>query len=160
MSILAIFALSAVYMFVRIIRARRKAGVRGMVRSQDLDGKGNRVYLNHKAGISAKPDVVEGGRVIEYKSAHVNHKPRRSDLHQVAAEMIAADMPEAELRYGNGRRFRLTKNHLETRKLKKEVIQNGESMRWHLSIGKAPKATPTRGKCSKCPTRRECSDAM
>jgi len=160
MSILALFALSAVYMFMRILRARKKAGVRGMVRSQDLDGKGSRVYRNHKVGISAKPDVVEGGRVIEYKSAHVNHKPRRSDLHQVAAEMIAADMPEAELRYGNDKRFRLTKHNPETRKLKKEVIQNSEHMRRHLSSGKAPKGTPTRGKCSKCPTRRECSDAM
>ena len=160
MYILVLFAVITAFMALRIINTRKKAGIRGWVKSQDLDGKGSRVYRDHRTGISAKPDVVERRRVIEYKSAHVLDKARRSDVLQVAAEMIATGRSEGELRYGNNKKFRLQKNKPEVRLAMKEVLRITELMKWHLLKGKAPKAKPFRRKCVTCVFQQECSDAM
>ena len=160
MYLLALFAVITALMVIKIIKTRKRAGIRGWVNSQDLDGRGKRVYRDQRTGISAKPDIVERGRVIEYKSAHVPEKARRSDVLQVAAEMIATGRKEGELRYGNNKRFRLHKSKAETRSVMKEVLSIAERMRWHLFKSKVPKAMPARKKCAKCIFQRECSDAI
>ena len=159
MHILALVAVLIVLMVIKINSARKKAGIRGWVKSQDLDGQGTRVYRNREAGISAKPDVVERNRVIEYKSAPAGDKPRWSDLLQVAAEMIATNRKEGELRYGNNKRFQLSRDDSKTGNLTREVLRIAERMRWHLLTHIAPKGVPTLNKCANCFYLGDCSDA-
>lgn len=158
MYIVAFAALIIMAMYKLLVTRRRQAGIRGWVKSQDLDGRGNRVYRNYQSGISAKPDVVEGGRVIEEKSAEVKDKARRSDILQVAAEMVATGLEEAELRYGNNKRFQFHKNSLLIQETVKEVKKITERMNWHLRRHITPKGTPSRKKCAKCSFHGECSD--
>jgi len=161
MYIVVLFAVIMVMvMYKQLANRRQQAGIRGWVKSQDLDGKGSRVYRDRRTGISAKPDVVESGRVIEFKSAAVEHKPRRSDVMQVAAEMIATGQSEGELRYGNNKRFRFQKSEAGTKSVMKDVVRIAELMRWHLLKGKAPKAMPARRKCAKCAFLNDCPDAV
>ena len=159
MYILAFVAILITLMIIKINSAKKKAGIRSWVKSQDLDGHGTRVYLNFETGISAKPDVVERTRVIEYKSAAAGDKPRWSDLLQVTAEMIATGRKEGELRYGNNKRFQLQRDSAKIRHLTREVLRIAERMRWHLLSHIPPKGTPTMNKCANCTYKDDCSDA-
>ena len=161
MFIMALVAVIAAFiMYMKLVNKKKEAGVQGWVKSQDLDGRGGRVYRNHQARISAKPDVVESSRVVEHKSAHVNHKARYSDVLQVTAEMIATGLDKAELRYGNDQTFQLRRDTPLIRSASRDVRRITERMYWHLKRGVSPKGTPTRNKCAKCNFRNNCSDAM
>lgn len=161
MYILACFAILIVLvMYVKMLRRRKKAGIKGWVQSQDLDGRGRKVYRDSKTGISAKPDVVENKRVIEVKSASVKDKARRSDILQLAAEMIASGRQVGELRYGNNKKFEFRLDSPKMRALRGELSRISGLMDRHLRMRIPPKGTPTRNKCAKCDYRRECSDAI
>ena len=147
-------------MYRNISKQKKRAGVRGWVKSQDLDGSAGKVYRNYQAGISARPDVVESGRVIEHKSAEVKNKARYSDILQVTAEMIATGLDEGELRYSNNKRFEFNKKSQKTQRFVKEVKGIADRMKWHLLMRISPKGTPAKNKCAKCIVRNECSDAM
>ena len=160
MFIMALVAAIAVFiMYRKLVNKKKEAGVEGWVKSQDLDGRGGRVYRNHQARISARPDVVESNRVVEHKSAHVNHKARYPDVLQVTAEMIATGLDKAELRYGNDQTFKFQKDTPLIRSATRDVRRITERMYWHLKRGVSPKGTPTRNKCAKCNFRNNCSDA-
>jgi CRISPR/Cas system-associated exonuclease Cas4 (RecB family) len=147
-------------MYRKLVNKRRKAGVEGWIKSQDLDGRGGRIYRNQQEKISARPDVVEGNRLLEFKSAHAGHKARYSDVLQVTAQMIATGLDRAELRYGNNQIFQLRRDTPLIRGATKDVRRISERMHWHLKRDISPKGTPTRNKCSKCNFRNRCSDAM
>ena len=70
----AIAVIVVLWSYGKLQKKKKAANVNGWVKSQDLDGKSNKVYRNYKAGISAKPDIVEGDKVIEYKSGFANLK--------------------------------------------------------------------------------------
>jgi CRISPR/Cas system-associated exonuclease Cas4 (RecB family) len=149
----------AIVMYCNLKKKKKKAEIRGWVKSQDLHGKGERVYRNHQAGISAKPDVVEGNRVIEYKSAEAKNKAYRSDVLQVAAEMRATGLKEAELRFAKGKKFAFKKQSQEIQSAMKQVDWIARKMRWHLASRTMPRGTLTPNKCAKCIFRNECSQA-
>ena len=151
--------LVAIILFNDIRKEKSKADVRGWVKSQDLHGKGDRVYRNNRAGISAKPDIVEGRRVIEYKSTEAKNKAYRSDILQVAAEMSATGLKEAELRYAKGVKFAFKQQSKVMQSAMKQVDWIANKMRWHLMSRIAPRGTPTPNKCAKCIFRTECSQA-
>ena len=155
-----IAAIVVLIMYGNLFRQKKRAGVRKWVKSQDLDGRGDRVYRNYQAGISAKPDVVEGRRVIEHKSAEVKNKARYSDILQVTAEMIATGLDEGELRYGNNRRFQFIKDSPMMRGMIRKVQGITSRMNWHLVMRISPKGTPTKNKCARCIAKTVCSDAM
>jgi CRISPR/Cas system-associated exonuclease Cas4 (RecB family) len=158
--VVLVAAITAIVLYRSLNKNRKKADVRGWVKSQDLHGKGERVYRNQQAGISAKPDVVEGNRVIEYKSSEAKNKPYRSDILQVAAEMTATGLKEAELRYAKGVKFAFKKQSTEMQSAMKQVNWIAGRMRWHLMSRIAPRGTPTPNKCAKCIFHKECSQAM
>ncbi len=153
-------AIVAFIMYRKLANKRKKAGVSGWVKSQDLDGRGGRVYRNQLEKISARPDVVEGNRLLEFKSAHVGQKARYSDVLQVTAQMIATGLDEAELRYGNDRTFQFRRDTPIIRGATKDVHRISGLMYWHLKRRTPPKGTPTRNKCAKCNFKNSCSDAM
>lgn len=153
-------AIAVFIMYRKLVNKKKEAGVQGWVKSQDLDGRGERVYRNHQARISARPDVVESNRVVEHKSAHVQHKARYSDVLQVTAEMIATGLDKAELRYGNDQTFQFRRDTPLIRGATRDVRRISGLMNWHLKRRTPPKGTPTRNKCSKCSFKNNCSDAM
>ena len=144
---------------LRLRSQRRRAGVRGWVVDQDLDGKGNKVYRDDKLGLSCKPDVVERSRIIEYKSAVVQGKARPGDVLTVAAQMLATGKEAAELRYAN-KGFTYQRSSSEMQKSMQKVQSIMGQMRRALMLRIAPKGTPTPNKCSKCDFRSGCPDAM
>jgi CRISPR/Cas system-associated exonuclease Cas4 (RecB family) len=148
-----------ILLYGRLQGKRKSAGLQGWVKSQDLDGKSGRIYRNYKKGISAKPDVVESNKVIEYKSASVGDKARRTDVLQVTAQMIAAGKNKAEIRYGNDKRFEFTKETPIIKSSMKRIDWISRQMVWHLQKRLAPSGTPRPSKCAKCFYRDECPDA-
>ncbi len=161
MSIMVLIAVIAVFiMYRRLVNKKKEVGVQGWIKSQDLDGSRGKVYRNHQARISARPDVVESKRVVEHKMAHVKNKARYSDVLQVTAEMIATGLDKAELRYGNDQTFQFRKDTPLIRSATRDVRRISERMFWHLKRGVSPKGTPTRNKCLKCNFKSNCSDAM
>ena len=158
--VLFVAAIAVLIMYRNLSKQKKRAGVHGWIKSQDLDGREGRVYRNYQAGISARPDVVESGRVIEHKSAEVKNKARHSDILQVTAEMIATKLDEGELRYGNNRKFQFRKGSPMMRGIMREVQGIAERMKWYLSKRVSPKGTPTKNKCAKCIFQKECSDAV
>lgn len=158
MLIMALFAVAVVILlFTKLGSERRKAGIRGWVVDQDLDGKGSRVYRDSKLGISCKPDVVERNRIIEYKSAVVMGKARQGDILYVAAQMLATGKAEADLRYAN-RGFTLKRKSSEMQAAMRGVRSIMGRMRRALNFRVAPKGTPTPGKCRVCMFNKECPD--
>ena len=155
---IAIMILAVAY--VKLRQKRKKAGIKGWVRSQDLDGRGKKLYRDTRTGITAKPDIVLNDRVIEYKSAHAGNKARRSDILQLTAEMIAAEKEIGELRYGNKKNFEFRINSPKMRSIRSNVERISRLMEQHLRNRTPPKATPTRNKCAKCDYRRECSKSI
>jgi CRISPR/Cas system-associated exonuclease Cas4 (RecB family) len=150
-----------VMFFYRSLQKKRKTvGVQGWVKSQDLDGKGRRVYRDYQNGISAKPDIVEANKVIEYKSASIGDKARRGDILQITAQMMAAGKKKAELRYGNDKRFEFTDNTRIVQSSVKRIAWISERMKWHLMKRYAPRGNPRPGKCVKCAYRTVCPDAV
>ena len=148
------------WFYVKLQSGKKAAGLEGWVRSQDLDGKSRRIYRNYAVGISAKPDIVEGGgsgKVTEYKSAAIGDKARRTDIVQLTAEMMATGAKKAELRYGNGKRFQFTKDSSIIKSSMKRIAWISEQMNWHLQTGSTPRGTPRPSKCAKCWYRKECS---
>lgn len=146
-----------ILIYAKLGKQRRKAGIRGWVIDQDLDGKGSRVYRDQKLGVSCKPDVVERNRLIEYKSATVHGKARYGDILHVAAQMIATGKNEAELRYAN-RKFVLSRYSGQMQSAMHQVCSISAQMRRHLSMGIAPKRTASVTRSSLC--GRQNSSAM
>ncbi len=141
----------------KLQKQKQAAGVEGWVKTQDLDGKSKKIYRNYEAGVSAKPDIVEGNKVTEYKSAVIGDRARRSDIVQLAAEMMATNVKRGELRYGNDKRFLFTVDTPIIRSSMKRIAWISEQMKWHLRTRNAPSGTPRPGKCAKCFYRKECS---
>ncbi len=160
MLILVLVAVAAIFLaYAKLRKQRKKAGIRGWVVDQDLDGKGSTIYSDNKLGLSCKPDVVERNRFIEHKSSSVHRKARYGDILYVASQMLATGKKEAELRYANAK-FSLSGNSALMQAAMHEVKSIMGQMRLHLLQGRAPKATPTRNKCAKCMFKAECSEAL
>jgi CRISPR/Cas system-associated exonuclease Cas4 (RecB family) len=160
MFILFVAIITIMMLYGRLQSKRKAAGIQGWVKSQDLDGKGRRLYRDYQNGITAKPDVVEGNKVIEYKSAPIGDKARRTDILQLAAEMMATGARNAELRYGNDKRFGYTKQTPIIQSSMKRIVGISKQMDWHLLKRSAPRGNPRPGKCIKCAYRLICSDAV
>jgi CRISPR/Cas system-associated exonuclease Cas4 (RecB family) len=160
MYIFFLITLIAIIMIYGSLRKKRRAaGLQGWVKSHDLDGKSQHIYRDYRNGISAKPDIVEGDKVIEYKSASMGDKARRTDILQLTAEMMAAGAKKAELRYGNDKRFEFTKNTPIIQSSVKRIGWITEQMNWYLLKRSAPRGNPRPGKCVKCAYRSVCPDA-
>ncbi len=156
--ILMAIAIIVIRLFYGKLRKQKQAvGLEGWVRTQDLDGRSNKIYRNYKAGISAKPDIVEGNKVTEYKSATIGDRARRSDIIQLTAEMMATKAKKGELRYGNDRRFQFTEDTPIIKSSMKRIAWISEQMKWHLRTRSAPPGTARPGKCAKCIYRKDCS---
>lgn len=154
---IVIFALiTFIFFYLRLKKKRKVAGIDHRVISQDLDGRSKRIYRDYRYGISAKPDIVDGNKVIEYKSSSIGGKAYRSDLTQMTAGMIAAKAKEGELRYGNGKRFKYAENSPIIQSTKKRIAWIKERMNWHLSQRRAPKAKIFSAKCRNCGYRNLC----
>jgi len=154
----AIAVIVVLWSYGKLQKKKKAANVNGWVKSQDLDGKSNKVYRNYKAGISAKPDIVEGDKVIEYKSAAIGDKARKTDIVQLTAEMMATGAKKAELRYGNDKRFQFTKDSPIIKSSMKKIAWISEQMKWHLQTRSAPRGTMRPGKCAKCWYLKDCSN--
>jgi hypothetical protein len=161
MPYLVIVVVIMIMLFRSILKKQRQqAGIKGWVKDQDLDGKGKRIYRDKQTGVTCKPDVVESNRVIEYKSAVVDTKPKWVDLLQLALQMKATGAKEAELRYDKNKKFSFNKDSGEIRAAMKKAENIVGKMRWHLLSRIAPNGTPTRNRCSACTFQRECTDAI
>ena len=154
----AIAVIVILWSYGKLQKKKKAAGLKGSVKSQDLDGMSNKVYRNYEAGISAKPDIVEGNKVTEYKSTSIADKARKTDIVQLAAEMIATGAKQAELRYGNDKRFQFTKDSPIIKSSMKRIAWIAEQMKWHLKTRSAPRGTPRPGKCAKCWYWKDCSN--
>lgn len=154
-----VIALTVILLTMKLNTQRKKAGVKGWVVGQDLDGRSDRIYRDAKTGISCKPDVVERGRIVEYKSAVVNGRARPSDVLQVAAQMIATKAETAELRYGNDQKFTYGKNSPQMKAAMRSVGEIIKQMKWHLCNKAIPQGKPSEKKCGTCYFRRDCPDA-
>lgn len=155
-----IAVLVLVVAYAKLNQKRKKAGIKGWVHSQDLDGRGKRIYQDPRTGITARPDIVLNDRVIEYKSAQAKDKARHADLLQLTAEMIAAEKDIGELRYANKRNFEFRINSPKMRSIRGELERIKSQMERHLRTRTPPKATPTRNKCAKCLFKIECSESL
>jgi hypothetical protein len=156
---LIIIAILITLTFARLRRERGCAGIVGWIRGQDLDGKGRRYYFNKRFGIGCKPDIRESGRIIEYKSASAGSHPYPSDVMQVAGEMIATGVEDAELRYGNGREFSFTSNSPEIKEAIKRMQQIVGRMQTHLANNVMPEGSPSPKKCARCSFSQECNQS-
>ena len=156
--ILLAIAIIVIRLFYGKLRKQKQAaGLGGWVRTQDLDGKSSKVYRNYEAGISAKPDIVEGNKVTEYKSAAIGDRARRSDIIQLTAEMLATKAKKGELRYGNDKRFQFTKDTPIIKSSMKRIAWISEQMKWHLGTRTAPPGAPKPSKCAKCRYQEDCT---
>ncbi len=160
MYIFLVALITIIILYGRLLAKRKAVGIKGWVKSQDLDGKGRRIYRDYQNCISAKPDVVEGNTVIECKSASIGDKARRTDILQLAAEMMATGASSAELRYGNDKRFEFKKQTPIIQSSMKRITRISDQMNWHLLNRSAPRGNPRPGKCAKCLYRSICSDAV
>ena len=154
----AVAIIVILWSYGKLQRKKKAAGLEGWVVSQDLDGKSSKIYRNYEAGISAKPDIVEGHKITEYKSAAIGDKARRTDIVQLTAEMMATGARKAELRYGNDKRFQFTKDSPIIKSSMKRIAWISEQMKWHLQTRNAPRGTPRPGKCAKCWYSKDCSN--
>lgn len=159
--LLAIVLLLIYLTWQRMLKLRKAAGVKGWVRSQDLDGRGRTNYVNTRYGVMCKPDILTKDRsqkrVVEYKSGRAKgNQPWPGHLLQLAAEMIATGAAEGELQYGDGKKFVYDINHPEMRKTMKQVVAIMSEMRRHIAAGSEPKATPSAKKCAICTFGKEC----
>ncbi len=157
---LIIMAILIALTFARLRRERGCAGIAGWVRNQDLDGKGQRYYFNRRFGVGCKPDIRENGRIIEYKSSSAGNHPYHSDVMQLAGEMIATGMDDAELRYGNGRSFSYTSKSPEIKVAINSVRQIVERMQAHLANNVIPEGSPSPKRCATCSFSHECDQSM
>ena len=147
-------------MFWILLRKQREQScIKGWVKSQDLDGRGKRVYRDPQLGVSCKPDVVERNRVIEYKSADIEKKARWVDMLQLALQMKLTGKPEGTLQYPRNN-FSFKVDSREMRNAMTAAAAILKKMRWHLQAGIAPKATPTKRRCAVCVFAGECSYAI
>ncbi len=156
---LIIFAILTALTFARLRKERRRAGIAGWIRDQDLDGRGRRYYINRQTDIGCKPDIRENDRIIEYKSASAGSHPYPSDVIQLAGEMIAAGMDGAELRYGNDRIFSFASMDPEMKKAVQKVHQIVGRMQFHLKHNIVPEGTPTSKRCARCSFGNECDQS-
>jgi CRISPR/Cas system-associated exonuclease Cas4 (RecB family) len=143
----------------RLSKERGSVGIAGWIRDQDLDGHGRRYYFNRRFGIGCKPDIKESRRIIEYKSASAGSSPYPADLMQLAGEMIATGVDEAELRYGNGRTYPFDSNSPEMKEAMQNVQQIVGQMQFHLKHNIMPKGTPTPKRCARCSFGKECDQS-
>lgn len=160
MPYLVLFIVALILLFWgNLIKRRKQAGIQGWIKDQDLDGRGRRLYKDQRTGVVCKPDVVERHRVIEYKSAIVDKKPRWVDMLQLALQIKSTGSESGELRYGQNKSFSFKRNSKEIRSAMNKAVGIVKRMRWHLMIGVAPKGTPTRKRCAVCVFSRECLEA-
>jgi len=159
MLVLAFVAFTVVVIaYFRLLKLRRKAGLRSWVVDQDLDGQGGKIYRNAELGLSCKPDVVERNRVIEHKSSTVKGKARHGDILYVAAQLLVLEKKEGDLRYAN-KSFSMSRESAQMQAAMQKVRSIIGQMRRALRLGEAPRATPTPGKCRACMFRSECPEA-
>lgn len=156
---LIIIAILIALTFARLRKERGLAGITGWVRDQDLDGKGKRYYFNRRFGIGCKPDIRENGRIIEYKSAFAGSHPYPADVMQLAGEMVATGVENAELRYGNGREFSFTSDSPEIKEAIKKVQKIVGRMRTHLKRNVMPEGSPSLKRCARCSFGKECDQS-
>jgi hypothetical protein len=156
---LIIIAILIALTFARLRKERERAGIAGWVRDQDLDGKGRRFYFNNRIGIGCKPDVRENRRIIEYKSSFASSHPYPADVMQLAGEMIATGVEDAELRYGNGRKFSFMWDGLEVKRAIQKVQQIIGRMQFHLKHNIVPEGTPTPRRCAGCSFGKACDQS-
>jgi CRISPR/Cas system-associated exonuclease Cas4 (RecB family) len=100
----------------------------------------------------------ESDKVIEYKSAAIGDRARKTDIMQLTAGMIATGAKKGELRYGNNKRFQFTKDTPAIKSSMKRIAWISEQMKLHLQTRKAPRGTPRPGKCAKCHYQKDCPD--
>jgi len=157
-----IFGIFAVLMIISAIRLsvkKKRAGIDGKVRDNDLDGKGQ-VYQNKETGVAAKPDVVidldeRRKKVVEVKNTVCKTRtPYKADVIQLAAEMEATGAREGEIRYRN-KTFVVNL----TERLKEELRGIIAEMEKSNAFGTPPKGTPSKKKCAACDFSDECPDA-
>jgi len=141
--ILAVFIIILRSWFI-LLKSRSQAGISGWVTDSDLKGKGKK-YFDGTTGVTAKPDVVLRGKVIEVKSYPALNSPFKEDILQAAAEMNAAGVGQAEIHYPN-KSFRI-KNSAQ---LRESLMRVSQAMQEHLKRRQAPNGTPTTGKCRVC----------
>ena len=157
--LLAVSVIVIIMLHNNLQQKKKVAKVEGWVKTQDLDGKSRKVYRNYSVGISAKPDIVEKGKVTEFKSKEIGDRARRTDIMQLTAEMLAAGVKKGELRYGNDKSFQFTDKTPIVRQSVKRIAWISVQMKWHLQHRSAPGGRPKPSKCSKCNYRRECPEA-
>ena len=155
---LVAFTIGALY-YLKLRRDRRKIGITSWIVDQDLDGRGATVYRNNDLGLSCKPDVVERGKTVEYKSATVKGNARHGDVLYVAAQMLVVGKKEADLRYPN-KSFTFRKDNPKMQRAMQSVRSIMGQMRKALLLRQSPRATPTPGKCRVCRFRNECQEAI
>jgi CRISPR/Cas system-associated exonuclease Cas4 (RecB family) len=155
---LVAFTIGALY-YLKLRRDRRKIGITSWVVDQDLDGRGVTVYRNNDLGLSCKPDVVERGKTVEYKSATIKGNARHGDVLYVAAQMLVVGKKEADLRYPN-KSFTFRKDNPKMQRAMQSVRSIIGQMRKALQFRQSPRATPTPGKCRVCSFRNECQEAI
>ena len=144
---------------VSLRRQKKRANIKGWVKTADLNGKSKHVYRDERSQISCKPDVVQRNKVIEYKSATINGKARWVDLLQLALELLTTGKKEGELRYSN-KSFTFQKDDSEIKAATRNALKIADRMKWHLLSGIAPKATPSPKRCAKCVFMKVCPEAV
>lgn len=153
LGVIVILALTLAVGYKILYTQREKAGVSGWVTYQDLDGKG-KIYRNNATGISCKPDVISGGKIIEHKSGSGARGPHAGDILQVGATMLATGIKESELQYAN-KAYAVK----ATPELINKVTEIRNRMRHFLGNKVAPKGTPTSKRCSVCEFGMECPES-
>ncbi len=156
---LIIIAILIALTSVRLNRERGRAGITGWIRDQDLDGKGMRYYFDILSGIGCKPDIRENRRVIEYKSSSADNRPYPADVMQVAGEIIATGVEDAELRYGNGRTYSFASKSPEVKEAVQKVRQIVSRMQSHPKHNIMPEGTPTPKRCARYTFGKECDQS-
>lgn len=142
------------YFHKSLKKQKDKANIKGWVKYQDLDGSG-KMFNNHAAGVTCKPDVIEGGIIIEHKSGNGNKGPYESDVLQVGAMMAATGLKKTEIKYAD--RGYTVKNTFD---LKTKVQNAITMMRYHLETQTVPEGAPTKNKCAKCDFGVSCTQSL
>ncbi len=158
--LIAIFIFAAVLLILVLTlrRQKRRAGISGWVKDQDLDGGGKRLYYSPEINIVCKPDIIEGKKVTEHKSADVIGYPPPYDILQLAAQILAVGADSGDLQYPEST-FVFTREHPEIQDAFSKLKKITWKMEEHLRENKPPEATPTLGRCRVCEFRNECGEA-
>lgn len=143
---------------VDIRRKKRAAGISGWVQDHDLDSTSSgKKYVNIKAGVVCKPDLVEIGKVVEHKSRMIGNQPLFSDMMQLAIQMSILGATTGELKYRN-RSFCFDRSDPRIQKAFESARAGVRQMQYHIMTRIAPKGTPRPNKCRICAVSSLCPD--